>query len=283
MNQDVFGRAARAILTARVPERANQLLLLGVDRDHRLSGGLELLGAAIDVFELGVAIHMLGARAGLAIGLQAVAKLAQQHRNGLVAHPMAAFAERRRQVTQALRGPQQRPLRIAACRRLDQRRQVIDQACIALAELAPPAADAAHPTRAAIATALDLGDATIDRRARKTGGRGDRRHPTVTRRHRLRGRQQPTTTLRQRRANRLITSRYSVLIDHTYKIYEIPALENPQRSNAQLIHLFSEEPLAPPITAGERRSASACPRRATGMWIAWPRARRRSKGLSENK
>jgi hypothetical protein len=56
--------------------------LLGVDRDHRLIVGLEGADLGIDVLELGVAIGMVAAVVGLAVGLTAVAELRQQPCSG---------------------------------------------------------------------------------------------------------------------------------------------------------------------------------------------------------
>src|SRR5512143_2632797 len=51
-----FGLAFAPQLTAGVPEVANQLLLLGIDRDRRLTGPPEAADACIDMLELGVAV-----------------------------------------------------------------------------------------------------------------------------------------------------------------------------------------------------------------------------------
>ena len=73
-----LGLALGAQLPAGVPEIANQLLFLGVDRDRRLAGPPEAADAGVDVLELGVAVGMLAALAGLGVGLQAEAQVLQQ-------------------------------------------------------------------------------------------------------------------------------------------------------------------------------------------------------------
>ena len=54
---------------------ADQFLLLGVHRDHRLAALLEAIDHRVDVLELGIAIRMRSAFLGLAIALQAVPAL----------------------------------------------------------------------------------------------------------------------------------------------------------------------------------------------------------------
>jgi hypothetical protein len=66
-----FGLAFAPQLTAGVPEVANQLLFLGIDRDRRLTGPPEAADACIDMLELGVAVGMLTTLAGFGVGLQA--------------------------------------------------------------------------------------------------------------------------------------------------------------------------------------------------------------------
>ena len=63
-----------APLAPAVLEVPDELLLLGVDRDHRLTGADRRRSGRVDIAELGVAIGMRGALLGLAVGLQAVAQ-----------------------------------------------------------------------------------------------------------------------------------------------------------------------------------------------------------------
>ena len=58
VDPNLFGIAPRAPLTARVLEVADQLLLLGIDRDDRLLLGQGGARRAIEGGELGVAIGM---------------------------------------------------------------------------------------------------------------------------------------------------------------------------------------------------------------------------------
>ena len=65
-------------LTAGVPEVANQLLFPGIDRDRRLAGPSEAGDTCIDMLELGIAIGMPAALAGLGVGLQAEAHVSSR-------------------------------------------------------------------------------------------------------------------------------------------------------------------------------------------------------------
>src|SRR6202040_4036987 len=95
-------------------------LLLRVDRDGRLSGSLERVDLRIDVFELGIAVRVARALAGLLVRLQAEAQAAQQPPDQLLAGGKAALGQRAGKMALALADPQQRRLRIATDRRLHQ-------------------------------------------------------------------------------------------------------------------------------------------------------------------
>jgi len=70
---DRLGLAFGAQFTVSVFEVADQLVLLGVDGNGRLVRGMERLTLGFDVFELCVAIGVMGALAGLTVGLEAEA------------------------------------------------------------------------------------------------------------------------------------------------------------------------------------------------------------------
>ena len=82
--------ALGTIIRAAVLVVADQLLLLRIDRNDRLSGGLALDHMGVDVLELSVAIRMFRTLVGLAVGLPTEAERRQQppHAGGadLVAH-----------------------------------------------------------------------------------------------------------------------------------------------------------------------------------------------------
>src|SRR3954463_11680832 len=110
----VQSAALGAQLTAAVLEVSDELFLLRVDRDRRLAGGLPGLHPRVDVFELGVAVGVACALAGLAVGLQAEAEPAQQSTDQRLAGGEAALGQRASEVALALADPQQGGLGIAA-------------------------------------------------------------------------------------------------------------------------------------------------------------------------
>ena len=77
MNIDFFGAVLGSPFAARILEIAHQFLLFRIDRDDRLAVCQKHCGLFVDVFKLRIPIHMLVAFAGLAVGLQAIAQLAQ--------------------------------------------------------------------------------------------------------------------------------------------------------------------------------------------------------------
>jgi hypothetical protein len=78
-------------------EIADQLLLLGVNADHRLTGRKGRRDGVVDVLELRVAVGVLGTLAGLDVGLHRVPDPAQQpqHRtiDDLVPQPTQPVGE----------------------------------------------------------------------------------------------------------------------------------------------------------------------------------------------
>ena len=71
MHADLLRLAPGTPCLAGVLEVAHKLLLLGVDREHRLARGQSRLDAVVDVDELRVPVWVAVAFAGLAVGLQA--------------------------------------------------------------------------------------------------------------------------------------------------------------------------------------------------------------------
>src|SRR6476660_4960773 len=70
------GLSLRTQFAAAILEVANKLLLLRVNRDHRLTRRQRITRLGIDIAELRVTVGMVAAFPGLAIGLQAVAEFA---------------------------------------------------------------------------------------------------------------------------------------------------------------------------------------------------------------
>src|SRR5208337_3551040 len=114
MNANFLGRALRAPFAPIVLEVADELLLLGVDRDHRLVGGERGAHLFIEVRKLRVSILVIRALARLAVGLQAVAQLLKDLPDHAMADLMPELPQLVGQPAQALASPAQRRHRIAA-------------------------------------------------------------------------------------------------------------------------------------------------------------------------
>src|SRR5207253_8749400 len=160
--------AFRAIVAATILVVADQLFLLGVDRDDRLPRGLCRNRLGVDVFELRIAVGMLRALVGLAVRLPAVAERRQQSLDAAGADRVALLLQRVRQLVVAFRYPQQRAHGIAERRRLDDAAQVIDQRRVP-ARQRPPAATLAALPAFRQRRGVEVFQSPTDGRARQPG------------------------------------------------------------------------------------------------------------------
>ena len=87
---------------------ADQLFLLGVDRDHRTTPGHGLLDRRVDVMELGIAVRVIDALFGLTVAPQAVVESAQQGAHLGVTDRMLVAGESFGQRASTLHRPAQR-------------------------------------------------------------------------------------------------------------------------------------------------------------------------------
>src|ERR1700694_3426162 len=102
MDPDLLRIALRAILAAWVAEIPDQFLFLGVDRDHRLLFRQSRGHLGVDVAKLRIPVGMAIALRGLAVALQAVARIVEQSGDQGAAHRVALRLERWRQSTHTL-------------------------------------------------------------------------------------------------------------------------------------------------------------------------------------
>jgi len=116
MHPHGFGMALGTQLSSTVLEVANKLLLLRVNRDGRLAGGLECVDLPVDIFELSIPVRVVRAFAGLAVRLQAEPQPAQQPSDQRLARGEPALGQRTGEMALALADPQQRRFGIAADR-----------------------------------------------------------------------------------------------------------------------------------------------------------------------
>ena len=190
-------RLRRAPGAARVLERADQLLLLGVHRNRRLLLPLRASHAPGDVPKLRVPIDMLAALTSLGVALQAVAQSVQQLGDHRVADAVAQTVERHRQRPCALARPPQRRVGIAGGGRLNQRIQIAQQRRV---EIDRALAAAARPSRPAARERLvrrQFTQTALDGRCRDTRGSGDQRRAAITDRLGLSRRPHPARSLRE--------------------------------------------------------------------------------------
>ena len=190
-------RLRRAPGAARVLERADQLLLLGVHRNRRLLLPLRASHAPGDVPKLRVPIDMLAALTSLGVALQAVAQSVQQLGDHRVADAVAQTVERHRQRPCALARPPQRRVGIAGGGRLDQRIQIAQQRRV---EIDRALAAAARPSRPAARERLvrrQFTQTALDGRCRDTRGSGDQRRAAIPDRLGLSRRPHPARSLRE--------------------------------------------------------------------------------------
>ena len=147
--------------------------------------------------KLRVAIDVVAAFPGLAVGLQAIAHAAQQAADDRRADPVPFLRQLLREGTQAAGRPQQRPHRIAPRHRLDQALQIGLQRCI-LERL--PLAPAAAPADAAGRRrdlAPNVEQPAIDRRACQPADPRHQADPTASQRLRLQRDKAPAALLIQ--------------------------------------------------------------------------------------
>jgi hypothetical protein len=206
-------------------EIPDQLALLAVDRDRRLTRRDRLRDRPVDLLELRVAVGIGGALAGLSVGRQAVSLGLQQpqHRaiDDVVAHP----AQRLGELGGALGRPPQRRLRIATRHRIDQRLQILPKPRLTLKDRHAPGPRATHPPRLKHLPRIEIRKPPQHRRLRDPRRPYHRRDPTPPRRPRLRP--QPPTPLIQ---HALLAQQPIPLSDRALINHRHPVLHNTNNS-----------------------------------------------------
>src|SRR4051794_1684812 len=209
-----FGLTLGAQLAAAVLEVSDEFFLLCVDRDRWLAGGLPSLHLRVDEFELGVAVGVAWALAGLAVGLQAEAEPAQQSADQLLAGGEAALGQRASEVALALADPQQGGLGIAADGRVHQLAQSLQQAGLRLHRRLASTARAADAAAEVVPPAAQFGQAAADGAPRDPGRRRHCRYAAAACRPRLAGREQAPPPFVQEWRHRLEACSDARDIDH---------------------------------------------------------------------
>ena len=192
MHQHRRRRALRLPFPPAVLEVPDQLLLLRVDRDHRLAGGQMLVRGLVDVLELRVAVRMRGAFLPLARRLQPVAQAVQQPAHSGRTHPPPLLVQRRRQLCATLARPAQRRGRVSARQRIHQGFERGLDAGLILLDARPSASRASDAVRRRL-VAGNLPASLANRLPSQTGGRRNHRVAAVADGERL-GRRPPAAT-----------------------------------------------------------------------------------------
>ena len=192
MHEHRWRTPRRLPFPARIPEVPHQLLLLRVDRDHRLPGGQKPVRRRIDMLELRVAVRMRGAFPTFARRLQSVAQTVEQaaHRGRTHAPPL--LGQRRRQFCATLARPAQGRGRVPPRERVHQRLQRRQNAGLVL--LNPGASGArGSDTACRCFGAGDLPTSLANRLPSQAGGRRNQRVAAIANGQRL-GRRPPSAT-----------------------------------------------------------------------------------------
>lgn len=151
--------------------------------------------------ELGVAVGMRAARQDAGVSAQAESGLLQQCRDRVPSDVVSPGGQLPREVAQRLRGPGQRPYRVALRAVVDQVQQRGTQSGVLVGRGRAAPAGAAHPAHR-FATLLEIGHAPADTALRYSGGRGDGGDSAVSELPGLRAVQQAALALIQVRNHR---------------------------------------------------------------------------------
>ncbi len=214
MHPHLLGRALRAPLPSCVAERADQLFLFGVHRNHRLALGQGSRHALADVAELRVAVGVAAALQRFAVGLQAEPLPLQQCAHHRVADRVALRLQRSLKLAQAQAGPAQGRHGVTPLGRAHQRQQGAKQPRVGRHQGLAPATLPAHPAQLQRLRLVQLPQAASDgapRDPRRTRHSDD---AAVARRPRLGGRKQPAPSLVQVRRQACIPQTDQLNIDH---------------------------------------------------------------------
>src|SRR5208282_1711409 len=153
----------------------------------------------VDVTELRIPVGMTVALRSLAVALQAVARLIEQVADQGAADLVTLRLQRLRQVAHALAGPPQRRFRITACRRLDQRLEIVAQRGVPGNRRFASGSRPPDPLRGLVPR--QFLQTPPDRARRNPGCHRDRRDPAITRGECLGRRNQTTAPFIEKRGH----------------------------------------------------------------------------------
>src|SRR5262249_22690429 len=113
MDVHLFRLTSPSPRATRIFKGSNQLVLLGVHRNHRVAPPPESLRQPVDIAKLAIAIPMLGSLFALDIELQPIVELFQQPGYGIGLNRMSPTSQCRGERACGLAGPTQQVPRIA--------------------------------------------------------------------------------------------------------------------------------------------------------------------------
>jgi hypothetical protein len=218
MHPDRFGLPLRAQLSATILEVPDELLLLRVDRDHRLTDRLERPHLGVDMLELRVAVGVAGALARLGIGLQAEPQASQQAADQLLASGEASFGQRRRQNALALTDPQQGCFGIATDRRLHQVSQGVQKPRLRLRRGLASSSPPTNSRAGRYGARLQVCQAATDGAPRKASRPRHRSYSAATSGARFTGSEQTPVSLVQESRKRIEPGCDDSDVDHPGKV-----------------------------------------------------------------
>src|SRR5512135_3182125 len=201
MDVALLGIALRSPFPAAVGISPDQLLLLGIDRDDRLSLGEIPAADRVDVAELGIAVGVLLALQGLGPRLQAVAEVMEQLADDAMADGEAPLGQGLGQLARTLAGLPQRGHRVAAGLGSDQSLQGTEDRRRLLADLlatTPGAPD----TTCGVRWTIEFLQRILDRGVGESGGPADTPDAAVAQGAGLGGGEEPSLPLVEARQDR---------------------------------------------------------------------------------
>src|SRR5271165_5575161 len=259
MDAHLFRIALSAPFAAGVLEIADQFLLLRIDGYGRLVLGHRRLDRVVNHPELRVAVGVVGALAGLAIGLQAELLLLQQLADNRVADLVPEFFEFGGQPAQTLARPAQRRHRIAARLGLDQRVQIVQQSGVRLRQRLASPARPANPIGRWRRRRIQLLQTASDRAGGDARNPRNRGYAAMPRRPSFRRGKKPSLPfiqLRQYRRIALPQLLERIFVDHP-KRYDAPPPKGIPATSSSAQNRFSYW-LTSPKRSRSGRGAVAC-------------------------
>ena len=244
VNPDLLGLSERLPLLAAVRELPDQLLLLRVDRNDRLSGSLVSFDLGRDVLELSVPVGMSSTFTALLRLLKAIPQVVKHPAGGLGTDLEALLPEGFREMRRALRRPPEGRLRMTPRRWVQQRFQRLPQARLGLPQgLAacslPPDPRPPLSRRWSPFLGLELRHAGSHCRSREARRLGDGRHTAPPETSRLSARPEAHLPLVQVALEKLEALANGVPLDHGDRRSRSGSRRNFQGfREAQLTRLF---------------------------------------------